>query len=367
MSDISSPEMGLPVVGPAVPGLEATAMQYLDYGTSAGRLQRCLDRVLDFAADQRAGVGVVLAVLALGLAGCGSPADSKVSAPPIPAVAEAPSGTSTTLKSELNLPVRPEFRPGEQNELATAMGLEDISKAQLKVIDRYDSFGSEVVILGLNGFKPSETVQTEFKAAVGVGEALARRQANTLSASLQLGTGTAQDVKYQLQSSSAGVSQPSRRYAIFTETQQAVGTLIPENTPQGGYTKQTSKGINLSIVPDSATVYRDAFIEGFRTATSVTLDTTFKQSLEAGTTDLTNLRVANVPNPTPTQRQLVLLSILAQREAQTWADARQSARKGTTFDEYSKVTPREIVAYAKTGATAYILAKPDYIALGYPA
>ncbi len=355
MSDISAPEMGLSVIEPVAPG----------------RLQGYLDRAIGFMTEQRVAAGAVLAVLALSLAGCNAPSDSNISLPASTVTTEAPARMSVAVKTEAVKPSVLEFRAGEQDELATAMGSEDISKAKLTVIDRYDSFGSEVVVLGLDGFKPSDTIQTEFKAAVGVGEALSRRQPNTSSVSLQLGTGGPQEVKYQLQSSGADPSQRNRHYVVFTESQQAVGKLFPENTPQGGYTRQTSKGISLSTLPaDSATINRDAFIEGFRTATTIVLDKASQQSLDAGTTDQSNLRVVNVPNPTPAQRQQVLLSILAQREAQSWADARQSARKGATFDDYSKAaaaTPKEIVAFAKTGATEYIPTKAEYIALGYPA
>ena len=365
MSDFSVAETGLVSADIPLRGAEAVPMPQTDYAPGVGRLQACMDSMRSFVTEQRRVAGAALAVIALSLSACETPAEhSAVPASGSPAAAAESPQTTTT---EAPRAVKPDFRPGEKEEVAAATELGALKDADLTVLSRENTAESELVILGYKGTKPSEKVVNEFKAAVNAAEILASRNQDRIAGGLQLGAGPKQDVSYQLQPGKAAGAARTRHFAVFTANQQDVSDLIPQNTPQGGYTKRTSQGINISILPQTPNSAREAFTEGFRAGSTVVLSPAFKQSAEQGKTDLTNLRVANVSEPTIDQRLKVLVNLMAQREATSWAHAREQAAAGVPYSKYAETAVVEIPAHAKTGAARYAISSEQYAGLGYPA
>ena len=378
MHSVNLPEAGLPAIetplldngGLAINSgiLDASGMVAGSlYSEASGRrFQGLVDGIRGFVTEKRLVAGAVLATVALGMVGCSSSSERTSMPESGSPAASADAPLATTSTTEIPRPIKPDFRPGEKEELAAATGWEAVASADLTVLSRESTVASELIVVGYKGAKPTERVVNEFRAAINAAEILASRNPSLTAVDLQLGTGPKQDVGYQLLPNKPNGSERARRFVFFTANQQAVADFIPENTPQGGYTKHTSKGLSVSVLPQTQTVTRDAFVEGFRSGAIITLSPTFKQNAEEGKTDLTNLRVANVPEPTIAQRLQVLINLLAQREATSWAYARDSAATGAVYKTYAEGAVVEIPAHAKTGVSRYAISNDQYTGLGYP-
>lgn len=335
---------------------------------SAGCISSALNHLREFVAENRLKVGAAAAVLALVLSACES-TEKRADMAPLPVPAATAASPQSPAITESPSVIKPEFKPGEQEELATYAGWDTEAISRMTVLERVYSIESELIVLGLDGFKPSESPIQELKAGINIAEIVAGRKPNLTAKALKLGPDTARDVNYQLVMSKSSSKDPDRRFVVFTAGQDQNSKVIPVNTPKGGHTKQTDKGITATILPDSPTVARDAFIEAFRMSTTAVIDPALRQSIETGQLNATNLRVANVAEPTPAQRLEVLRLLLEQREALSWADARESARAKDSYESFAAAAAdRPVIAYANVGVKRYAAPSPgQFSALAFPA